>query len=97
MRLQLESRTPCHDSAEVLGVDVHQQRTREAHRDLTMPETRRLPHHPHTTDELGVLRDVWLEQFVGGHERCHGGNVSVLGGHRQAICKALSTRSQTDY
>ena len=40
---------------EVVGVDLHHQRTREARRDLAMTKARRLPHDQQATDELGVL------------------------------------------
>jgi hypothetical protein len=60
---------------------------RDVGRNVPVTADRGLVDDETTPHQLGpLIRDTRMQQLIRRHELGHFGNVSVLGGHRQAIC-----------
>ena len=83
----LESRIAGHDLADSRDLHMVAELERELSGHPTMLIARWLAHDEDAAYELDpLLGNMCLQQLLSGHEaRGHVGNVSVLGGHRQAI------------
>src|SRR5439155_4241612 len=92
---QREAHVSDKDRARTGQVAVLVQPEREVCRNVPVPTAWRLVDDETTAHQLGALvRDIRVQQLFSRHELGHVGNVSVLGGHRQAIYWARSTGRQ---